>query len=159
MNECVCPAAGFCELAKRTMSPHLRQLCQTREDYRRLFHGLPQQEKPKPEPKPPCRFRGADTRTVECIKCGPNRGKLVQLFVCDLKGLEVSAERWTTAQAKDEVCRSCGHYSLPPLAPAQSAISRMIQPPTNTITAQTAAPAFSTGDASPIRGPEAPGVS
>jgi hypothetical protein len=104
------------------MSAHLHHLCQTKPKYRRLFHGLPQPEKPRLtlnsiESTGSCKHRGEFVRLQGCKKCG-QKDKQVEVFVCERHGREVSEVSWWVGQSREDQCRTCKLYE--PVAPPET---------------------------------------
>lgn len=74
----------------------------------------------------PCTYRGALVRIEQRKRCG-GRTTPEGVFVCDSpahRGQEVSAERVTVLQRKNEICRFCTVYQLPEGTTGADSIAR-----------------------------------
>lgn len=110
-SPCTCPSAGYCELAKFRMTAHEHKLCQTREDFRRLFRSgiAPQHVRearrnrtPYVEPTFDCVHRGAFLEVAVCNVCSL-KGQPFDKFACAIHG----ACSVTRKHTKVKACVSC----------------------------------------------------
>lgn len=89
IEQCVCPAAGWCERHKRQMSVKTHQLCQTSETYRKAF-AKPSGEQPRrqllTQRDLPCVHRLDVVRVDKCRLADCKGGVEVEVFSCAKHG-------------------------------------------------------------------------